>query len=451
MTDSFTQLRLFESKKKKGANGTAFSDPAFATNKVLPIHRWVPWIAGFASNFVDDALSIYLKGKRGVVLDPFSGVGTTLVEAMMAGHDTYGFEINPYAALACQTKLNARKVDPERLREVLELFKVFYKDALRSNSDPQSRPPAGFTTRAPFYSPNVMRKVLIVQDFINNLSDALIRDLFRIAFASTMVTYSNYSYEPSLGRRKSAGKEDILDYGVGEEIAGKLRDMLQDIEWVQSRLRVRDLTTRVINDSFFEYKAHLPSESVDLIVTSPPYVNNYHYNRNTRPHMYWLGFANKPKDLKPLEHQNFGTYWQTARGAQLIDLEFELPGSDLAETLQALREKNPEKGVYGGHGWANYASAYFNDCLKFSNGMMHVLKPGGTALVVIGPSILQGVFISTDVYLGEIAESVGLELVEIHIPRESRVGNSIIQSDVRVAKAADKDQLYEAVVEIRKP
>ncbi|HKZ83174.1 MAG TPA: hypothetical protein VJ793_05905 [Anaerolineae bacterium] len=81
---------------------------------------------------------------------------------------------------------------------------------------------------------------------------------------------------------------------------------------------------------------------------------------------------------------------------------------------------------------------------------MDVLKPGGAALVVIGNSILQGVLIPTDRYFGKIAESVGLELVRIDIPRATRVGNSIIQSDVRVAKAKDSHQLYEAVVELRK-
>jgi hypothetical protein len=58
--------------------------------------------------------------------------------------------------------------------------------------------------------------------------------------------------------------------------------------------------------------------------------------------------------------------------------------------------------------------------------------------------------IPTDQYLGKIAESVGLELVDIHIPRATRVGNSIIQSEVRVAKAKASHQLYEAVVELRK-
>lgn len=447
------QLTLFEiealDKDKK--NHTDFSDPAFASNKTVPIHRWVPWIAGFASDFVSDALKRHLGNRRGVVLDPFSGVGTTLVEAMIAGHDAIGFEINPYAALACRTKLHATHVDQERLASEIERFRKFYQEKTASAEKPLSQSPPGFRTRAPFYSPKVMRKVLFVLDFISTLPVTIIRDVFRVAFASTMITYSNYSYEPSLGRRVSAGKDDIVDYAVGETIISKLETILEDINWAQRLLPEHDLHTRVINDSFFACQKYLEEGSIDLIVTSPPYVNNYHYNRNTRPHMYWLGFASKPADLQPLEEQNFGTYWQKAREKELIDLDFSLPNSDLAATLNQIREKYPEKGIYGGSGWANYASAYFNDCLRFSKSMQYVLRPGGTALVVIGPSILQGVFVPTDVYLAEIAELAGLELVDIHIPRESRVGNSIIQSGVRVARADDKDQLYEAVVELRKP
>lgn len=56
----------------------------------------------------------------------------------------------------------------------------------------------------------------------------------------------------------------------------------------------------------------------------------------------------------------------------------------------------------------------------------------------------------TDQYFGQIAESVGLELLDIEIPRKKRVGNSIIKSDVRVEKAKKADQLYEAVVKLRK-
>ena len=448
------QLGLLEIEAERGSSpssngGSVFNDPAFAKNKTSPIHRWVPWIAGFSSDFVQDALNRYLNSK-GTVLDPFAGVGTTLVEAALLGHNVVGFEINPYAALACRTKLNAYQIAVEELSAETLRFKSFYNERISSGAVPKSAPPKGFKTRAAFYSPQVLRKVLILQDFIDTVEDFSLRDLFRLAFASTMVRYSNYSYEPSLGRRASAGKEDIQDFPVAQTVLSKLAEMAEDIAWFQAHLLNGKANGRVIDESFFQYPTHLTRESIDLIITSPPYLNNYHYNRNTRPQLYWLGYAHSPQDLKPLEESNFGKFWQTVREQEFLDLDFTLPNSAIAEQLQALRKLNSEKGVYGGNGWANYAAAYFNDCYKLALGMDYVLKPGGTALVVIGNSILQGILIPTDQHLGRIAESVGLELVRIDVPRATRVGNSIIQSDVRVGKAQDAHQLYEAVVELRK-
>jgi len=447
------QLRLFQAESEPASpldNGSlGFSDPAFASNKALPVHRWVPWIAGFSSGFVRTALKSYLAGP-GSVLDPFAGVGTTLVEAILFGHQAIGFEINPYAAFACRVKVTACEVPVDRVYGEASRFQAFYDDRVPSGYVPKRVPPAGFKTGAPFYSPEVLRKVLTVLDFIDTVEDPAPQGLFRLAFASTMVRYSNYSYGPSLGRRASAGKEEIRDFPVGQVILSKLMEMAEDIAWLQANLPEREVNARVINDSFFQYPSCVVPGSVDLIVTSPPYLNNYHYNRNTRPHLYWLGYAERPQDLARLEQVNFGKFWQTVRDKAQMDLTFSLPGTDIEDRLQEVRALHPEKGAYGGHGWANYAVAYFNDCYRFARGIHHVLRGGGTALMVIGNSILQGILIPTDQYFGRIAESVGLELVRIDIPRATRVGNSIIQSDVRVAKAQEAHQLYEAVVELKK-
>lgn len=446
------QLKLFEEPEITSSfsnNHSNFSDPAFASNKILPIHRWVPWVAGFSSDFVRDVLNRYLDGS-GIVLDPFAGVGTTLIEALLLGHQAIGFEINPYAALACKTKVEAYQVDVEEFSKEILRFQNFCREKSRSDYEPKSKPPAGFKTRSPFYSPSVLHKVLVVQDFINDIEDNRLRDLFRLAFAATMVHYSNYSYEPSLGRRASAGKEDIEDFPVTRSISNKLSEMAKDIAWFQAHIPPHEAKAQIINGSFFQYQTYMSPASVDLIVTSPPYLNNYHYNRNTRPQLYWLGYVKQPKDLKPLEASNFGKYWQTVRDQARVDLEFSLPDTDLAEQLQTLREINPHRGVYGGRGWANYTASYFNDCYKFVQGINYVLKPGGIALVVIGNSILQGILIPTDQYFGRIAELADLELVGIDVPRSTRVGNSIIQSKVRVTKAKNSHRLYEAVVELRK-
>lgn len=431
-------------------NGKAtFQDPAFASNKKLPIHRWVPWIAGFSRDFVRDALLKYLP-ERGTVLDPFAGVGTTLVEAILLRHRAIGFEINPYAALACRLKVSAHQVDSTQFQQEIERFGSFYHTALESRYTPISSPPETFKTRTAFYNPQVLHKVLITRDFINTLRQGLLRDLFQLAFASTMVTYSNYSYEPSLGRRTCADRPEIQDFAVDAAMVNRLSDMLEDVLWLQSQLQNGPGEAQVVQASYLDYAQYMDANSVDVILTSPPYLNNYHYNRNTRPQLYWLGYVQCPEDMKPLEYANFGKYWQTVRTEACVALDFALPGSDIAERLEALRQRNGERGIYGGNGWANYAASYFNDCYKLMTCINTVLQPGGTALIVIGNSILQGLLIPTDRYIGAIGEAVGLELVQIKIPRLMRIGNSIIQSSARVAKAEKSDQLYETVVELRK-
>ena len=426
----------------------AFRDPAFMANRETPVHRWVPWIAGFSRQFVQDALARHLR-EPGVVLDPFAGVGTTLVEADIAGHAAIGFEINPYAVFAARSKLGAHRLEPTRLRAAAKEFVAFMEEGERTGRAPHALPPAGFRTRAPFYSPAVERKVLLTFDFMETL-EAPVADLVRLAFAATMVGYSNYSYEPSLGRKASVGRPEVEDDDVAGAIAAKLHQMAEDAAWYgRERVNPERDDGRVLKESFFDGNAALDEGSVDLLVTSPPYLNNYHYNRNTRPQLYWLGFCSSPRDLKRLETLNYGTYWQNARDEERIDLDPSIADEAIREAIDELRMRNPEKGVYGGNGWANYAAQYFNDCARFVDGAARCLRPGATALVVIGNSILQGVPIPTDRFLATIAASRGFQVAGIHVPRETRVGSSIVDSSVRAGKA-NGSALYESVVELRR-
>ena len=356
----------------------AFRDPAFIANRETPVHRWVPWIAGFSRQFVQDGLARHLPASgAGVVLDPFAGVGTTLIEADLAGHDAVGFEINPYAVFAARTKLGAHRLEPARLRASVAEFVAFMEDSEHAGCAPEAVPPAAFRTRAPFYSPAVERKVLLAFDFMATL-DEPVASLFRLAFAATMVGYSNYSYEPSLGRKASVGRPEVVDDDVAGAIAAKLRQMADDAAWYRgARENPEREDGRVFERSFFDGYSAIPAESVDLLVTSPPYLNNYHYNRNTRPHLYWLGFCAAPREMKRLEELNFGTYWQNARDEARIDLDPSIDDSAIREAIDTVRQRNPDKGIYGGNGWANYAAQYFNDCARFLDGVGLVLAAGG--------------------------------------------------------------------------
>ncbi|MBI2876370.1 MAG: site-specific DNA-methyltransferase [Candidatus Tectomicrobia bacterium] len=431
-------------------------DPAFAENKSLPIHRWVPWIAGYSAAFVDDVLATYIPRNAAdeppaVVLDPFAGVGTTLVQAMLRGYQTVGFEINPYAALAAQVKVRAPFLDLSKLKSLIDTFERSSRKWWSKPKQACSVAPKGFRSRIPFFSPAVEQQVLCILDFINEIEVGDLSDLFRVAFGSVMVRFSNYTYEPSLGTRPGAGKPLIENEDAAAILVEKLHQIIRDIEWVQAHVHPHlDLSTshQVFNANFMTAaERQLSDRPVDLMITSPPYMNNYHYVRNTRPQLYWLSLANASSALKQLEEENFGKFWQTVRTA--VPLEPRFTHSKLHLLIRQLQQIRVEKGPYGGPGWANYVTAYFNDAQRFFGVLESVLKPRGVGVIVIGNSIIQGIEFRVDEFFAELAEREGLIAEGVHPIRQKRVGASITQSSVRRGER-NGATLYESAVIVRK-
>jgi len=423
--------------------GTSFSAPAFTENRISGIHRWVPWIAGFSAAFVTEAIEKHAS-EGGLVVDPFAGVGTTLLETIRRGvtYEAIGFEINPYAAFAAAAKLEAVSLRIAEVRRALDRFQVEVHTAT-----PGAEPP-GFRSRIPFYSPRVLSKVLRVLGWIQQLKSPSLRQLFRLAFSSVMVKFSNYSYEPSLTSRPAVDKPLVEDADVYGTIREKLEQMLGDIAEFQRNCPAL-ARGRVYPRSWSTANEIIDEGSIQLIVTSPPYANNYHYLRNTRPQMYWLGFANSPKDFDAIENGSFGKFWQTVRDLPPIPLDFDFP--ELESTLETLRDLNTQKGSYGGGGWANYLATYFNDSYEFLKSLGRLLAPGGVVVIVIGNSIVQGLDIRTDEVFARLAESagIGLSVENLEVARKKRVGNSIVNSSVRNG-ATSTATLYESILTLRR-
>jgi len=437
------RLELFE----PNATGPIFRDPAFMENREVPVHRWVPWIAGFSSRFVEDCFTAFLpeKSTRQMVLDPFAGVGTTIVSSLKAGHDSVGFEINPYAALACRAKIEAIDLNLADFDHAISRYDHASRNGSRTASGSK---PSGFESRIAFFSPKVEDQVYGFLSFSESIESGAVADLFKVAFGSVMVSFSNYTYEPSLGTRPGAGKPLIEDADVHAAILTKLRKMSTDTAWLQAQVRTGTQPHGTVHCmNFMESPKVLDAASVDLAVTSPPYLNNYHYVRSTRPHLYWLGLLDSRAGLRKLEEDNIGKYWQTVRGMDPIKLAFE--DADLQATLNIIRETRTDKGVYGGQGWANYAASYFNDSARFLSALRHAIKPDGYAVIVIGNSIIQGHEIKVEEVLARLAKSHGFEVDRIEMLRTKRVGASITKSAVRRGETSSAS-LYESAVILKR-
>lgn len=432
-----------------------------SANKTLPVHRWTNWIAGFSGEFARHTIHRYIPSphSNSVVLDPFAGVGTTLVEAYRQGINCIGFEINPFAALVCKVKLASPSVDVGELKAAIVEYEQFMgpidgesNDAHHSTTDsdvtlPRSTSPSGFKSRIPFFSPKVEKKVLHTIDFLTDLPPAT-QEIFRVALASVIVEFSNYSYEPSLGSRPAAGKALVLDAPVGHIVSTKAHQIAEDTNLLQTELASQRhrAESKLHCTSFFEAEQHIEPNSIDLVVTSPPYMNNYHYVRNTRPQLFWTDLITSSKELKELEENNFGKFWQTVRGRKPITLKFSL--GSLESQIGEIRLLNPDRGVYGGGGWANYIAGYMNDLYQFCGLLSRFLRPSGTALIVIGNSVIQGNEIAVEDYLSQIASLQNLSTVDV-VKVRNRVGSSIVNSGSRIS-GRNKPTLYDAVVILRR-
>jgi len=446
---------------------TALSDAAATENKSLAVHRWVPWIAGYSAEFVRDAVAAYLPARSArdaLVMDPFAGVATTLIEALKAGCDAVGYDVNAWAVLAARAKLQCVDVPTERLaaeigefRAIVARFEVEVDRCWAAGDDAAvadlmrqhglSRP-AAFRSRIPLLGAPVEAKFLYAlgQAAALPLPDQL---LFRAALGATLIVVSNYSYEPSLSTRPSSGKALVRNASVVLPLGRKLQDILEDTVWAGQRYgdiwRARQ---RVIHHASY-FDSELPPGSVSLLLTSPPYMNNYHYVRNTRPQLHWLDLLSRPGELREYEAANFGKFWQTVRQGPPVTACYDLP--PLQATVERLRELSVEKGPYGGPGWANYVTTYFNDVGRLLSKMRPQLAPGAAAIIVVGNSIIQGIEFQVDQLLAEMAPAHGLRVEEVRIVRTKRVGNSIIGSSVRNGSVpGPKMQLYDAAVILRR-
>lgn len=447
--------------------GAALSDAAATENKSMAVHRWVPWIAGYSADFVRDALAAYLpvrSSNDALVLDPFAGVATTLIEALKVGCDAVGYDVNAWAVLAARAKLQCVDVPTERLateigefRATVARFEVEVDRCWATGGDDAVadlmrqyglRRPAAFRSRIPLLGAPVEAKFLFALGQVAKLPqpDQL---LFRAALGATLIVVSNYSYEPSLSTRPSSGKALVRNASVVLPLGRKLLDILEDSVWAGQRYGDVWRTHRreVYHGSYFD--SELAPGTVSLLLTSPPYMNNYHYVRNTRPQLHWLDLLSRPGELREYETANFGKFWQTVRQGPPVAACFDLP--PLQATVQRLRELSVEKGPYGGSGWANYVTTYFNDVGRLLAKMGPQLAPGAAAIIVVGNSIIQGIEFQVDQLLAEMAPAHGLRVEEVRIVRTKRVGNSIIGSSVRNGSVpGPKMQLYDAAVILRR-
>ena len=248
-------------------------------------HGAHPYPAKFIPQIPQQLISTF-SSPGDTVLDPMCGSGTTLVEANLMGRSALGVDVNPISTLISRVK--TRPLTIEQLESVNAAA-----NALERNSTPIEMTIPDFPNREHWFYPDVAQELASLLAYVDRLQDDAARDFWRCTFSAIVVSVSNQDSETRWSRVDRA----IDRVEVRRRFLRHLReDMRRNVELAAL---TKATSTVVLGDA-----RDIPflSDSVDLVVTSPPYANSHDYYLYNKLRMYWLGY-----DVKATQKAEFGS------------------------------------------------------------------------------------------------------------------------------------------------
>ncbi len=421
-------------------------------NKVQPgdqsVHDWYRFVLSYPPHLVSGYLSKFGITTGQVVLDPFCGTGTTLVESKLRGIGAIGVEAHPMAHFASEVKTDWN-VDPEGLLHHASHIATLANNRLLSDGFPddpffeedRNRTHALLTLNeeqnnlllTQSISPIPLHKTLTLLQLLVGEKDERYHRHELLALAKALVgQISNLRFGPEVGIGEI--KQDTVVIGAWLREVKRMAIDLENLPLAQniySRVYLRD--ARAIGE-FLEPK------SVDAVITSPPYPNEKDYTRTTRLESVLLGFIKTKQDLQNLKRTLVRSNTRTVyKGDEDDKWVYDHP--EIQRIAESIETRRIELGKTSGFErlYPRVTRLYFGGMARHLAQLRGVLKPGASLAYVVGDqaSYLR-VLIRTGQLIADIARSLGYELIDIDLFR------------TRLATAT-REQLREEVVVLRWP
>ena len=343
----------------------------------------------------------------GKVLDPFCGSGTVLLEALISGRQSYGADANPIARKI--SKVKTTFISPTILFK--ELNQIIY-EAKNTNINP-----IVFTPENLFWYPkDTIASLSQIVTAIQNIKDENIKNFFEICVSSILKKVSFADPRISVPVRVNADKfaqgSKLYNNAVSHinavaniDIFDSFHNMcISNIERIGTLANLKYFDTHICSDDARRLTANietdtlLEDESIDLIITSPPYAGAQKYIRASSLNLRWLNIADK-NGIKELKAKNIGR-----EDYKKSEISVPKTGIKTADTL--LKTLSLEGNQERAHIVANYLLEMehaIDECIR-------VLKRGGYFIMVIGNNTVCGHEFDTQAYLTEYMIAQGLSL-----------------------------------------
>ena len=385
-------------------------------NQVQPqdqaAHCWYRFILSYPPHLVRDYLQRLNLTADQRVLDPFCGTGTTVVECQKQGIPSLGVEANPMAYFASSVKTDWSPAPQELLTLSDQIA-----DASQRHLDAADRPLETFSDEAQrvvlkgSISPLPLHKTLTLLHDIQMQAPLTLAAHLKLALAKAVIDHaSNLRFGPEVGVKKP--KEDAPVLALWQR---QVQQMAEDLAQLQPRAR----TAKLYRADARQIRSSLPPQSIDAVITSPPYPNEKDYTRITRLESVLLGFVQSKRQLRTLKQELLRSNSRNVYTADQDD-RWVARHEGIQAIAQAIEMRRQDLGKTSGFTrlYPRAVTLYFGGMARHLAELRHLLRPGAQLAYVVGDqkSYLQ-VMIRTGQLLGEIAEGLGYELVGIDLFR----------------------------------
>ncbi len=339
---------------KNTINNISLNFDDYHNNNYLT-HNFHPYPAKFIPQ-IPKELILKLSKKGDWILDPFCGSGTTLVEANLSGRNSIGVDVNPISAVMSGAKTS--KLQENEIKKILDILDEINNDLMNGKKYDSIE----YKNINLWFKPDVKEALSIIRHHVLSSTNKKIKAFLSTAFSAIIVKVSNQESDT----RYASIEKNISEKDVFYLIDKKVRSMLKRIREfneVASDCKCDVYLADSTNLSFLK-------KNIDLIVTSPPYLNSYDYYLYHKHRIFWLGL-----DYKPAQDKEFGSRHQHSDlGKGLIDYE---------ESMTKV----------------------IKECSK-------LLKKMGYFCVIIGDGILKGELIKMNRVMDKIFEKAGYKKVK---------------------------------------
>ena len=393
-------------------------------------HCFHPYPAMMIPQVAGRILDEFGKNSK-LLFDPYCGTGTSLVEANLRGINAIGTDINPLARLIAKVKTTI--IPLNKLDLYLKNFKDFIF-SLRFTSIKNDIIIPRFKNIDYWFKKETQYWLALIKKYIDKIDDQDIKDFFKVAFSETVREVSLTRNSEFKLYRMTQNQIKKFNPDVLSIIIQKLMRNRQGMaEYVS--IKKNNASSRIydFNTVYTIPESILPQESVDIIVTSPPYGDSrttVAYGQFSRLSNQWLGL----EEFNNVDRRSMGG----VRRKEFRKFNFEPLDRVLLEISEIDRKR-----VYD-------VVSFYSDYERSINNISKVVKVGGIVAYVVGNRRVKGIEIPNDEITREFFERNGFKHVKTIIREIPNKKMPKRNSPTNVAGITDSTMNYEYIVILRK-